>query len=165
MKKLLPILLLSLMGLAACKEECRVTTCLHGNCDRGDCICETSWEGEQCNEPANYKFLGRLITPGGCNLTIETDTITATRGETNYEIYFKDLNGLRFTGIVDSLNTNIFTIPEQDVWGSSGSVTVSGSGEYNPNKVEMTMTYTRVSTTTPPATGYPSTCSGVWEKN
>ena len=69
MKKLLPILLLSVFYYS-CQNECDNLECHNGFCSEStppECICDQWWEGDKYNRETRHAYLGGWLVNSNCS--------------------------------------------------------------------------------------------------
>ncbi len=120
------VILIFALFIGSCKKDpCKDVTCEHGTCNDGSCLCETGYEGSNCETEQRLAFVGNYnVTetcgPNSYNFTI--NILADTENVNELSIHnFGDLN-FNITATVDGTSISI-------VDQSGNGKTVNGSGE------------------------------------
>lgn len=108
----------------------------NGNCNEGNCICETGYTGSNCEVEARAAFIGAFSVTDACNVgTFNYQISIASNSNNVVGISISNLGDLNLTATA-TVNDNSITISEQTVNG----YTISGSGSLVNE--ELTISYT-----------------------
>ena len=111
--------------LAGC-NRCR-DGCDHGICQKRDCICDTYWEGDACDQNLFSDYTGTYSGNNSCVLSGEIQFYELKRTS-------KD-DGMDFDGIVLSFTTDTrFLVPEQTYRGQK----IQGEGQMQVERFSLT---------------------------
>lgn len=140
LKRYLSFLLICL-AFASCKPDpCQDVDCNNGTCDSGDCICETGYEGVNCEVEQREAFVGDYDVTEVCDLGNFTYVISVTAdSETGTELTIRNIGDFGFD-VAANVDGSSFAITDQVVNGA----TVNGTGQL----VEGTLTITYTMETT-----------------
>lgn len=127
---MLLLLLLCLFG-SACNRPCKGVSCNNGECvDDGECVCNSGYEGENCDVSSNTKFDGSFLMTELCDSSSRspyTVSLTPVAGTPNEF----DLGGLY--GQASVLRARVeddgvaFVIERQDIDGGKELESMSGT--------------------------------------
>jgi hypothetical protein len=113
----------------SCKDACKDVECNNGTCDEGTCICETGYEGTNCDAEMRAKFFGTYRVSGtdtdGDSYTNVPVKIEAASANAQAVIITWD-NSVVMNG--NSSASTTITIPTQTVSGDAVSGTITGGG-------------------------------------
>lgn len=135
-------LLIGMLFIPSCKDECKDVTCLNGGtCEEGICTCATGYEGEFCATEMRAKFLATYTLTDGCYPTAaNNDPIISVSAEGVIKVNISNILGGTLGGSAKAeVNGSNITIPGQTVTDSEGaSWTIEGmstgtmaSGSFN----------------------------------
>jgi len=135
---------LTLMMLTGCTDDCKDVTCLNGGtCLAGTCECPAGYEGSDCGEAYNTKFVGNysLATNQCDTVGLSPYTVAITASSTDPAAItvgglYENPTGTTVNATVTSANTSSATIESQifadnatsDQLTMTGTVTVDATG-------------------------------------
>lgn len=136
------VLLLSLItiSVSSCKvDPCEEVTCLNGGvCDAGDCLCETGYEGINCETEQRLALVGDYTVEETCNLGSFSYNISMTANSAiGTEITLNNFGDFNFS-ISGSVSGTTVTFTDQ----VGNASTINGIGQLE-NGV-LTIDYTMV---------------------
>ena len=151
---LLTLCVFGIIAYTACKKDpCKNVACNHGGtCSSGNCYCASGYEGTNCENAVNAKFIGNWLVTAACQASyvaaITADPISPS------QIYISNFASTgTATSILASIqSSNIVTIANQRVKGITNT-SVSGGGSLSGGvfslsyKVVVTDTVTSTNTT------------------
>ncbi len=109
------LFVLTIFFINAC-DPCSTVNCINGECVEGDCICNTGYEGDECEKEMREKFLGSYIVSDECEAEDRNSHITEHPQEVTYVYISTFLNNV-FGGKAEAtIHKNIISIPEQLVY-------------------------------------------------
>jgi len=120
---------LILIFLTSCSDPCDDVNCgENGSCDEGICLCDTGYEGVNCEAKEIDKFIGSWTSNdfqcAGDN--VGPVTLVIEQGPSITELAMYDLDEPLFRFDITYSGTEL-TVPEQNIDGT----TVSGTGNLN----------------------------------
>lgn len=141
---------LAMLFFTGCDDPCKDVTCLNaGTCLEGICECAEGYEGTDCANANNAKFVGSFLKGSEtCDSTVlGSYTIVNTASGTDAKAF--TLGGIYDNGATNTVNVTVdtdtqkFTIASQsftdDVLGSGFEL--SGSGSVSEDGNTITLTY------------------------
>jgi hypothetical protein len=127
---LLPLLILALLT-GACDRPCKGVSCNNGECvDDGECVCNSGYEGDNCDVSNNQKFNGSFQMTEICDNSARTPyavSLTPVSGTPNQF----DLGGLH--GQTQVLRARVeddgvaFVVEKQDIDAGLALASISGT--------------------------------------
>lgn len=138
----------------ACSDPCDDVNCGdNGSCDDGTCICETGYEGTNCESLTIDRYTGSWVSSAfQCAGDSDEVNFIIEQGSTITEIQFYEVSDPEYVFTMEYAD-DILTIPSQTV----DEITVSGSGTLNADGT-MTLMFDIVDE------GEAYSCSGTFSK-
>lgn len=123
---------MTISGFMACNNPCKDVTCNNGECvDDGECVCDSGYEGDNCETSNNSKFNGTYLMQELCDSTtalpsypIEVTPVQGTPNEFNMSGLHGESKSLRAKIEDDGVG---FSIARQDFIAGQEIATLSGS--------------------------------------
>ncbi len=144
--------------MSAC-DPCKDVECVHGECEEGDCICNTGYEGVDCATEMRTKFLGTYTITDSCEPQSRNSTITTSTTAVTKVIISNIIDATLGGNAIADIDGNTISIAEQQVVDSQqNSWTVKGlskgtlSGDsfslsvrftYGTNTVDCTLSFSK----------------------
>lgn len=128
-------LLVSILSSCNTKDACEDVNCNNGTCDSGNCVCETGFEGLNCEIEQRLAFIGNYNVSESCDLGDFSYTISiSASAENGAELTINNIGDFDFdvSAMVDG---STFTIADQ----SGNGATINGTGILANG--ELTITY------------------------
>jgi hypothetical protein len=124
LKQFFSFLIISL-ALASCdKDPCKDVDCGNGTCDSGNCICDSGYEGLNCELEQRQAFVADYNVDETCNLGNFNYVISLTGdSEVGAELTIANIGDFGFE-VIAIVNGTSFTITDQMVNGAA----INGSG-------------------------------------
>lgn len=137
LKQLLSFLLIC-SALASCKPDpCEDVDCNNGTCDSGNCICETGYEGLNCEIQQRLAFIGDYNVSESCDLGDFNYMINVTAdSEVGSELTIHNIGDFDFD-VIALVDGTSFTIDSVIVTGG----TINGSGTLSEDLLNITYTF------------------------
>ncbi|MDX2002756.1 MAG: hypothetical protein SFW35_10010 [Chitinophagales bacterium] len=137
------LMLFGVLTFSSCESDpCKDVTCVNGTATEDgedcNCVCETGYEGTQCDELVRAKYLGNYNGSESCTSGTDVYAVSVTAGTTDLDVQISNIYDAGFfTNATVNADGNL-TIASQ----SFGTGTISGSGSINGNTVTITYTIT-----------------------
>lgn len=128
LKSALAIVGIGLASMTACTDLCKDVNCNNGTCVEGDCVCDTGYEGTNCETAIRAKFLGTFNVTETCDSGSDSYAVTVSAGTGINDVVINNLYDAGFA-VNGSLNeAGGVNIPSQTfgVGMVSGSATSTG---------------------------------------
>lgn len=141
----------AVMLFAGCEDACKDVSCLNGaTCLEGICQCTTGYEGTDCGEAYNSKFVGTYnLSTNVCDtVTLNPYPVAIVASATDPAAItvgglYENPTGTTVNATIGS-NTNQFTIESQifDDNATNDQLTITGTGTLSDDGTSLTVTYT-----------------------
>lgn len=125
------------VALFSCKPDaCKDVNCNIGTCNAGDCICESGYEGQNCETEQRLAFVGDYSVAESCDLGNFNYIINITaNSEIGTELTIHNIGDFDFD-VTASVDGATFTIDNQLVNGA----TINGTGQLTSGELNMSYT-------------------------
>ena len=143
LRRILYFLITSLIiSVSSCKEDetCTPDNCSNGSCSSGACVCNTGFEGTECETEQRAKFLGLFSFNENCNGSTFNYNASIGKGSTVDNVILYDFYALPNTTISAKVYGQNITIPQQTIVHDGNEYSINGSGSIS-GKV-LTLNYT-----------------------
>ena len=110
----------------------------NGNCNEGNCICETGYTGNNCETEERSVFIGTFSVTDACNVgTFDYQIILSGSTDNILGVSILNIGDLNLT-VGATTDGNSISISEQTVDG----YTISGSGDIENEELSISYTLT-----------------------
>lgn len=136
MLRVIVILIFALFVGSCKKDPCKDVTCVHGTCNDGSCVCETGYEGSNCETEQRLAFVGDYSVTETCGPNTYNFTVNVTADSENVsELTISNFGDFNFDVTATVIGSTI-TIAYQ----SDDGITVTGNGEFNEGGISLSYT-------------------------
>jgi hypothetical protein len=146
--QLLSVVAIATVSFNSCTTDaCKDVDCgLYGECVDGDCVCDTGYEGVNCDTEMREKFAGNyLASEAACDVTDFASSIGNSSTGVN-KIAITGFGGYECSGspivVIATVNGMDVTVDPNQSFCSGLIVISSGSGSINASGNVVSITYT-----------------------
>ncbi len=138
--QILGVAAVATIGMVSCTTDaCKDVDCgLYGTCVEGDCVCDTGYEGVNCDTEERADFIGTYNVTEACTSGNYTYAITVTTSATGVTSVIITNFGDYGVNVNATVNGDNLTIASQTVGGG----TFSGTGQISGNILTITYNVT-----------------------
>lgn len=139
MRKFIGIIILTSTVLFSCKKDlCKDVNCANGACNDGTCICETGFEGANCETEQRQAFVGTYSVDESCDLGDFSYAITiSANSEDATLLTINNIGDFNFD-IIAAVDGNSISIDHE----TGNGATVIGDGTLTNGILSVTYTMT-----------------------
>jgi hypothetical protein len=127
---------LSLLGAGCRQDPCATTTCVHGACNDGDCLCLNGYDGPTCSSISRARYLGDWTVGDLCGSSAVVYDCRIGAGGAIEAIVLDNLGdrGYPVNGFVQGVSLDI-PLQAYGVW------TIQGSGLLDTAARQLSLDY------------------------
>lgn len=135
LKTALAIVGIGLASMTACTDACKDVNCNNGTCVTGDCVCDTGYEGTNCQTEIRAAFLGTHNVTETCQSGTDAYAVVVSAGAAIQEVTINNIYdaGFAVTGTLNASGGVDFT-------GSFGAGTITGTMTTTANGISIEFT-------------------------
>lgn len=159
----LAIVGIGLASMTACTDLCKDVNCNDGACVEGDCVCNTGYEGTNCETEQRAKFVGNYTLDENCPSGPVTGwgASISNSGSGVTKVTITGFGGFECPDeitVIGTVNGTDVTIDSGQSFCAGTLSITSGSGTMNASGTVLTVTYTYS------IGGQSETCTGTYTK-
>ena len=133
--KALAVAALGLFSMASCTDLCKDVNCNNGACVEGDCVCDSGYEGTNCETEIRAAYLGTFNVTETCDSGSDAYAVVISAGSNINDVVINNLYDAGFA-VTGTLNAN----GGVDFDSSFGTGTVNGSMTTTGGVITITFT-------------------------
>lgn len=137
LKQFLSLTIICLVFVSCKPDPCEDVNCNNGSCDSGTCLCETGYEGVNCEIEQRLAFVGDYNVSESCDLGNFDYIINVTAdSEIGSELTIHNIGDFDFD-VIANVNGSSFSLDNVVVTGG----TVNGMGNLSGSTLDITYTF------------------------